>query len=97
MLQSTKFDPDGKYIKMWVPELENVPSAFIHDPWNMLKPVQKKYGVQIGGVHTDKSLKYYPRPIKCEKYTSAAATEKVAKSMKSKFRAELSEDEDEKM
>jgi len=70
MLQSTKFDPDGIYIKTWVPELAGVPKAFIHDPWNMIKPLQKSYGVQIGGVHKDKSVKYYPLPIKCDKYTS---------------------------
>ena len=40
MLQSTKFDPDGVYIRMWVPELKKVPKAFIHDPWNMVKPMQ---------------------------------------------------------
>jgi len=67
---------------MWVPELENVPKTFIHDPWNMMKPLQEKYRVQIGGVHQDKSVNYYPMPIKCPKYTSEA----VAKSMNDKLR-----------
>ena len=37
LTQSMKFDADGKYIRQWVPELEGVPAAFIHDPWNIPK------------------------------------------------------------
>ncbi len=33
ILQSEKFDPDGVYIKRWIPELAKVPKAFIHRPW----------------------------------------------------------------
>lgn len=33
VLQSEKFDPEGLYIKRWVPELSKVPKAFIHMPW----------------------------------------------------------------
>ena len=40
MTQSTKFDPAGEYIKTWVPELANVPTDYIHDPWNMPKSLQ---------------------------------------------------------
>ena len=32
-LQSEKFDPEGSYIKCWIPELVNVPKSFIHTPW----------------------------------------------------------------
>ncbi|KAL9115662.1 MAG: hypothetical protein Q9227_000030 [Pyrenula ochraceoflavens] len=32
-LQSEKFDPDGKYIRKWVPELEGVKGKAIHDPF----------------------------------------------------------------
>lgn len=37
LLQSTKFDPNGDYIRMWVPELDKVSNDYIHDPWNMPK------------------------------------------------------------
>jgi deoxyribodipyrimidine photo-lyase len=31
--QSQRFDPDGNYIRRWVPELRDVPTEHIHEPW----------------------------------------------------------------
>ena len=31
--QGLKFDPDGAYVRRWVPELEVLPTKFIHEPW----------------------------------------------------------------
>jgi deoxyribodipyrimidine photo-lyase len=31
--QGRKFDPDGAYIRRWVPALRNVPDAYVHEPW----------------------------------------------------------------
>jgi deoxyribodipyrimidine photo-lyase len=33
ILQSRKFDPDGEYIRTWVPELAHLGSDVIHAPW----------------------------------------------------------------
>jgi len=33
ILQGEKFDKEGVYIKKWVPELSELPSKFIHKPW----------------------------------------------------------------
>ena len=33
LLQGKKFDPEGRYIRTWIPELANVPQSFIHEPW----------------------------------------------------------------
>jgi deoxyribodipyrimidine photo-lyase len=38
VLQGEKFDPHGTYVKRWVPELKDVPEAFIHKPWDMAVP-----------------------------------------------------------
>lgn len=77
LVQSQKFDPEGKYIRMWCPELENVPLDYIHDPWNMPAALQKKVKVQIGGKPADASIASYPTPITCTKYTSAEAAKKI--------------------
>ncbi len=38
VLQGEKFDPDGVYVRRWLPELKDVPAAFIHKPWTMPLP-----------------------------------------------------------
>ena len=35
ILQSAKFDPDGNYIRKWVPELSGLNAKEIHTPWNL--------------------------------------------------------------
>lgn len=37
ILQGEKFDPQGEYTKRWVPELINVPSKWLHKPWEAPK------------------------------------------------------------
>jgi deoxyribodipyrimidine photo-lyase len=33
VLQGEKFDPDGRYVKRWLPELDGVSSSVVHRPW----------------------------------------------------------------
>jgi len=32
-LQAKKLDPDGAYVRRWVPELAHLPHDMIHEPW----------------------------------------------------------------
>ncbi len=47
VLQSRKLDPEGEYVRRWVPELRNLPSPLIHAPWE--RPADAAtHGVTIG-------------------------------------------------
>ncbi|MBO0937815.1 deoxyribodipyrimidine photo-lyase [Fibrella sp. HMF5335] len=46
--QSHDHDPQGVFVKMWVPELQNVPVAYIHEPWTMPLLEQDMYDFHIG-------------------------------------------------
>ena len=53
--QGEKFDPNGEYVRRWVPELARMPKKFIHQPWEAPKLVLLEAGVNLG--------ENYPRPI----------------------------------
>jgi deoxyribodipyrimidine photo-lyase len=55
VLQSKKCDPEGNYIRNWVPELRQVPVKYIHTPWELPPDAQYRFGCIIG--------KNYPAPI----------------------------------
>ena len=41
--QGLKLDPEGAYVKRWVPELADCPSAFIHEPWKAPKAQRARW------------------------------------------------------
>jgi deoxyribodipyrimidine photo-lyase len=53
--QGSKFDPQGAYVRQYVPELARVPDRFIHEPWKMSAAQQEEAGLQPGSD--------YPQPI----------------------------------
>ena len=55
LLQSRKFDPDGEYIRRWIPELAKLPSTHIHAPFEAPGGVLENAGVELGET--------YPAPI----------------------------------
>ncbi len=36
--QGKKFDPDGRYVRQWVPELREIEGAKVHEPWTLADP-----------------------------------------------------------
>ncbi|MES2771359.1 MAG: deoxyribodipyrimidine photo-lyase [Pseudomonadota bacterium] len=46
--QSQRFDPSGKFIRRYLPELAALPERHIHTPWLMSSAEQATYGVRIG-------------------------------------------------
>ena len=55
VLQGEKFDPDGSYVRRWVPELAELPKKLIHQPWEAAPLELASAGVTLG--------KTYPHPI----------------------------------
>lgn len=50
-----RLDPDGDYVKRYVPELRNLPTKFVHQPWTAPAEVQEKHECVVG--------RHYPEPI----------------------------------
>lgn len=48
ILQQRKFDPDGTYVRRWVPELAGVPDARLAEPWTMSDAEQRDAVCAIG-------------------------------------------------
>jgi deoxyribodipyrimidine photo-lyase len=55
ILQGEKFDPDGAYVRRWVPELSHLDKKYIHKPWEA--PPLELAAAQVVLGET------YPRPI----------------------------------
>lgn len=55
VMQGEKFDPTGKYVRHWVPELSGLPDDWIHKPWKAPTSILAKSGVELG--------RTYPTPI----------------------------------
>jgi deoxyribodipyrimidine photo-lyase len=53
--QMETHDPNGRYVRRYVPELANVPDEHLREPWTMPEQVQRAAGCVIG--------EHYPRPI----------------------------------
>jgi deoxyribodipyrimidine photo-lyase len=47
-LQGKKHDPDGVFVRRWLPELAGVPDKYLQTPWEMPAAVQRQAGCIIG-------------------------------------------------
>jgi deoxyribodipyrimidine photo-lyase len=55
VLQGKKFDPQGDFVRQWLPQLARVGEKYVHEPWKMPAAVQKEAKCLIG--------RDYPEPI----------------------------------
>ena len=55
MTQQRRHDPDGEYVRRWLPELRDVPLDKLAEPWTMSAEEQAAAGCEIG--------RDYPAPV----------------------------------
>jgi len=55
VVQGEKFDPRGRYVRRWLPELAGLSDQFIHRPWEASPEQLRAAGVSLG--------RSYPHPI----------------------------------
>ena len=67
--QSVDQDPDGVFIREWLPALRSVPTDWIHEPWRMPESLQTQFGCRIG---VD-----YPAPIVAPIAAARAAKDRL--------------------
>ena len=72
--QSQDYDPQGDYVRHWLPELANIPGKKVHEPGILTQEEQKRYGVRLG---VD-----YPRPV-VDFFKSVKANEAIYNNLAS--------------
>ena len=75
IVQGEKFDPDGQYVRRWIPELRDVPTEWIHQPWAAPPLILSAAGITLG--------RNYPLPLVDHAEARAAALSAL-EEMKSK-------------
>ena len=61
--QGEKFDPDGAYVRRWVPEVAGLPDKWLHAPWTAPDIVLRAAKLRLGHGLGHGLAHHYPRPI----------------------------------
>jgi deoxyribodipyrimidine photo-lyase len=54
--QGVKFDPAGRYVRRWVPELRNIPGRAVHEPWKLPRSAAPDYPDRIVDHATERAV-----------------------------------------
>lgn len=72
MTQQERFDPDGEYVRRWIPELRSVPDEHLVRPWLMSGEEQAQAGCRIGIDYPEPVIDHaQERRIAVERYRAA--------------------------
>lgn len=55
VMQGQRFDPQGEYVRQYIPEIAKLPIKYLFSPWEVPADLLKKTGIKLG--------KTYPNPI----------------------------------
>jgi deoxyribodipyrimidine photo-lyase len=67
--QSRDQDPDGVFIRRWVPEIADLPTPFLHEPWSAPAELLANHGITLG--------RNYPSPLVDHMTAAANARERI--------------------
>lgn len=67
--QAQDQDPQGEFIRRFIPELAGCPTAFVHEPWLMSRDDQKRFGCWLG--------KDYPKPLVDHQAAAKSAQQRI--------------------
>ncbi|UCB56049.1 MAG: deoxyribodipyrimidine photo-lyase [Thiotrichales bacterium] len=73
--QAEKFDPAGRYIRQWVPEIAALPNKYLSRPWEASTRVLNEHGIRLGSD--------YPQPVLDLKATRERALDRYQSFRKS--------------
>jgi deoxyribodipyrimidine photolyase len=68
--EAAAFDPDGSYVRRWIPALARLPTRWVHAPWEAPAAVLDDAGVELGST--------YPWPVVALEEANAALAAAVA-------------------
>ncbi len=69
--QAKDYDPEGRYVKTWLPELAAIPADRVHNPSSLSAADQQRFGVRMGSD--------YPNPM-LDLFKSAAENQELYES-----------------